>query len=423
MASLTFYPARLSGAAAVPPSKSEAHRALVLAALGEGACRLHGLPDPLCDDLKATVRGVRALGACVERESENVLLVTPGQAPQTARVDVGACGTTLRMLIPAFLSRGCKVRMLMDAPLARRPLETLMDFASRGLTIRRGETDGRAWVEAEGLLTEGEYEADGTISSQLVSGLLMALPGESRVKVRGPIASRPYLELTCWQMRRFGREVAQVREGVFDLAPRKGASPEDLHIGGDWSQAAALLCASALGSGVWVTGLDAQTVQGDAKITSLLTQMGLLLYHLREGLYVVNPSHAALWPMECNMMETPDIAPLTALLCTRALGVSRLSGLSALQSKECDRLAATCELLCALGAEIRAEKDGLTIRGGAPLRGGVTVDSHGDHRMVILVSIAALGCEQPVTVTGVEALDKSWPEYLSLYRALGGRAE
>ena len=423
MASLTFYPARLNGAAAVPPSKSEAHRALILAALGEGSCRLHGLPDPLCDDIKATVRGVRALGARVERENDDVLLVTPGQAPQTARVDVGACGTTLRMLIPAFLSRGCKVRMLMDAPLAKRPLETLLSWENCGLTLRRGETDGRAWVEADGLLAEGEYQADGTISSQLISGLLMALPGESRVKVRGPIASRPYLELTCWQMRRFGREVAQVQEGVFDLAPRKGASPEDIYIGGDWSQAAALLCASAMGSGVWVTGLDAQTVQGDAKVTSLLTQMGLVLYHLREGLYVVNPSHAALWPMDCDMSQTPDIAPLTALLCTRALGVSRLSGLSALQSKECDRLATTCELLCALGAEMRAEKNALTIRGSGPLRGGVTVDAHDDHRMVILLSIAALNCEEPVTVTGVEALDKSWPDYLSLYRALGGRAE
>ena len=438
MTSIAFSPARLSGGAPVPPAKSEAHRALLLAALGQNECRLNGFPPPLCDDTLAMINGVTALGGSV-RAADGALYVTPApMLPANAPMvecRVNACAAALRMLIPAFLVRGQAVRFRMDPALFRRPLDAfeplLKQTGGRMTRIPAGE-DGLATVEISGHMPAGAYQIDGSQSSQFASGLLIALthardasgaPAPSTLTVTGPIVSRPYLDMTLRLMKRFHIDYTERSEGVFALQPSLHPSPAETDVAGDWSQAAVFLCMNAMGSGIMVPNLSQSGLQGDARVADVLRAMGMRIFHTPGGMYAASPSHAGLMPAQIDCSDIPDLAPILALTCTQAHGVSTLTGVSRLRLKECDRLAATRELLVQLGARVEADEDSLTVYGPVRLRGGFTADARGDHRMVMLLAAAALIADAPITVSGVECIAKSWPGFLDTYRQLGGIAK
>lgn len=438
MTSITFSPARLSGGAPVPPAKSEAHRALLLAALGRSECRLNGFPPPLCDDTLAMINGVTALGGSVRADGD-ALYVTPAPLPAAdapmAECRVNACAAALRMLIPAFLVRGQAVRFRMEPALFRRPLDAfeplLKQTGGRMTRIPAGE-DGLASVEISGYMPAGAYQIDGSQSSQFASGLLIALahardasgaPAPSTLTVTGPIVSRPYLDMTLRLMEQFRISFTERSEGVFALEPALQPSPAEVSVGGDWSQAAVLLCMNAMGCGIMVPNLSQSGLQGDAHVVDVLRAMGMRIFHAAGGLYAASPSHAGLMPARIDCSDIPDLAPILALTCTQAHGVSTLTGVSRLRLKECDRLAATQELLAQLGARVEADEDALTVYGPARLHGGFTASARGDHRMVMLLAAAALIADAPITVSGVECITKSWPGFLDTYRQLGGIAE
>lgn len=427
MASVTFYPGRLRGAALVPPAKSEAHRALLLAAFGGRPCRLEGFAPPLCDDTHAMINGITALGASVRAEGTS-LIITPMPPKAAARpmVDcqVHACAAALRMLIPAFLVRGQAVRFRMEPGLFRRPLDAFEPLIRQlGATLKRVPPDsrGEALVELSDRMPAGHYTVDGSRSSQFASGLLIALshaadaqgrPAPSRLEVAGPIVSRPYLDMTLTLMHRFGLSVEEETEGVFTLSPAAGSAPESVSIAGDWSQAAVLLCMNAMGSDISVQNLymGADGLQGDARVVDALRAMR------RDG---------GLAATELDCSDIPDLAPILALTCSQAQGVSTLRGVSRLRIKESDRLAATCELLAQLGVTNHVSEDGdtLFVHGPARLTGGFEADARGDHRLVMLLAAAALIATGPITVHGAQCIAKSWPGFVKTYRQLGGRAE
>jgi len=443
MATNTFHSARLRGVASIPPAKSEAHRALLLAALGHEPCRLHGFPAPLCDDTQAMINGVTALGASVTVEDE-VLLVSPAPVKTASETpvecEVHACAAALRMLIPAFLVRGRAVRFTMEDALFARPLDAFTPLMARlnaSMVRTPSSPTCRASVEIRGVMPAGDYEIDGSLSSQFASGLLIALshavdgngkPAPATLLVKPPIVSRPYLDMTLVQMKRFGAEYEEHGGGLFALSPITQSGPGDVTVSPDWSQAAVLLCADAIGSGVILSGLRSPkagetSLQGDARIMSILREMGLRIRNLPEGLMVCCPSHAGLSPIEMDCSDIPDLAPILALTLTQANGISTLTGINRLRVKECDRLAATQTLLTRLGArvEVSGDDDTLRIWGPAPLTGGFTADSQSDHRMVMLLSVAALKCCEPITVNGIESITKSWPGYPATYQSLGGK--
>ena len=443
MATSTFHTARLRGVASIPPAKSEAHRALLLAALGEGPCRLHGFPPPLCDDTQAMINGVTALGASVTQEGDTLLITHPQALPandEPVPCEVHACAAALRMLIPAFLARGRAVRFTMEDALFARPLaafDPLIALLGATLTRTPSTESARATVELRGAMQAGAYEIDGSLSSQFASGLLIALsfardaaghPSPSTLRVKPPIVSRPYLDMTLLQMQRFGLVFTEHGGGLFELSPATLPAPADVDVSPDWSQAAVLLCANAMGHGVILSQMRApqagETVlQGDSRIVALMRDMGLSVRNLEDGLLVCCPSHAGLTPLTVDCSDIPDLAPILALTCTQAKGVSTLRGVSRLRVKECDRLAATCDLLSRLGAKVETcdGDDTLRVYGPARLTGGFTADARGDHRMVMLLAVAALLCKAPITVNGVESINKSWPGFLATYHALGGQ--
>ena len=427
MASITFFPARLSGSALVPPAKSEAHRALLLAAFGDCECRLNGFPPPLCDDTYAMINGVTALGASVRAEGTQ-LVVTPiaKDHPVQPMVDccVHACAAALRMLIPAFLARGQAVRFLMEEGLFKRPLdafEPLMDKLGAVMTRIPAKEGQKAMVEIAGRMPAGSYEIDGSRSSQFASGMLIALshttdingmPAPSTLHVTGPIVSRPYLDMTLSLMDHFGVDFTETEEGRFALPPRTRSTPETANVAGDWSQAAVFLCMNAMGSDIRIENLytGADGLQGDAHVVDVLKAMQ------KNGKLIAST-------IDCS--DIPDLAPILALTCSQADGVSTLTGVSRLRIKESDRLLATQELLDQLGVhtEVSADSDTLRVYGPVHLKGGFEAEARSDHRLVMFLAAAALIADAPITVHGVECLNKSWPGFLDTYRQLGGIAE
>ena len=420
MASVTFSPAQLHGSALVPPAKSEAHRALLLAALGKGECCLNGFPPPLCDDTIAMMNGITALGAKVRHEGTQ-LIVTPAPAPAAGmpmvECCVHACAAALRMLIPAFLARGQAVRFVMEQGLFKRPLdafEPLMDKLGAQMTRIPDFRDGKAAVEITGLMPAGSYEIDGSRSSQFASGMLIALAhaAPSQLTVTGPIVSRPYLDMTLKLMNTFHAPYTETAEGVFAIAPITEASPAEAAVTGDWSQAAVFLCMNAMGSDISICNLyaDEDCLQGDARVQEVLNGM------LQNGKLSASA-------IDCS--DIPDLAPILALTCSQADGVSTLTGVSRLRIKESDRLLATQELLVRLGVrtEVSADSDTLRVWGPAQLKGGFEADARGDHRLVMFLAAAALIADGPITVHGMECISKSWPGFIQTYQQLGGMAE
>ena len=427
MASVTFSPARLSGGALVPPAKSEAHRALLLAALGKGECRLNGFPPPLCDDTIAMMNGVTALGAKVHHEGNQLIVIpapAPGACQSMVECCVHACAAALRMLIPAFLVRGQAVRFVMEQGLFKRPLdafEPLIQKLGAQMTRIPDYRDGKAAVEMVGFMPAGTYEIDGSRSSQFASGMLVALAhaadcqgyaAPSQLNVTGPIVSRPYLDMTLKLMEHFHAPYVETAEGVFQLSPISEFSPAEAAVTGDWSQAAVFLCMNAMGSDIAISNLyaDEECLQGDSRVQQVLGSMQ------KDG---------KLTAAEIDCSDIPDLAPILALTCSQADGISTLTGVSRLRIKESDRLLATQELLSQLGVqtEVSADSDTLRVWGPAKLKGGFEADARGDHRLVMFLAAAALVADAPITVHGVECISKSWPGFIQTYQQLGGKAE
>lgn len=399
MAVITLRPGDLRGDWAVPPSKSIAHRALILSFLTGGGEVTPVIPS---QDMLATRDCLNGLG---------------GEAVYPCRES----GSTLRFMIPLALLKTGGGLFTGQGRLGLRPLtpyerclEAHFDHLSKEpLQLR-----------VTGSLRAGEYILPGDVSSQFITGLLLALPfvpGDSRLRILPPLESAGYIDLTLQALADFGITVNRPDPLTFEIPGSQQGRARDYTVEGDYSQAAVPLCAAALGHPVAVTGLRRDSRQGDAQMLTWLTQMGAQIRWQENRITVDAPG--GLRGIEADGGQCPDIIPMLALACALAKGESRLNNLSRLRIKECDRLTATCTLLTALGAKICVENEGLTIRGVERFRGGVQVDSCNDHRMATLAAIASTRCEKPVELTGGESVGKSWPTFWEEFGRLFEQAE
>lgn len=419
----TFYPAHLKGAMAAPASKSEAHRSMICAGLTPGVTVLSGFMDSA--DMQATARCLTALGAAWRCEGDCLTIEGGLERPHGLPVlDCGESGSTLRFFVPIALSVSGGGVFRMHGRLGQRPMDVYRElFVPRGVQWHMGiGADGAAELTVQGHLECGGYVLPGNVSSQFVSGLLFALPmlqDTSTLTVQPPVESAGYIRMTVEALRRSGIVVEEMAPFTWRIPGGQTYRAQNGRLTGDYSQAAVMLCAGALGHEVTVTGLMAETTQGDRAILSHLSALGA---GVREDAAGIQVEGGALHGAVLDVHDCPDIVPVLALVCQLAKGESRLTGCGRLRLKECDRLAATVDILNRLGGCARAEGDDLVIEGVKALKGGVTLDGYNDHRMVMLLSLAATLCQEPVTVQGVEALNKSWPDYLAAYAALGGKA-
>lgn len=402
----------LQGTVRIPASKSQAHRLLICAALGKSDVTLHC--DGLSQDIRATMDCLRALGAQVDSKGDSLIRLVPGRSSDAALLPCGESGSTLRFLLSVAAALGADATFLMEGRLPQRPLAPLDAVLERhGVTLtRHGDT-----LTISGQLLPGEYTIPGNVSSQYISGLLMALPllrEDSTLTVTGTVESAAYIAMTEDALRCSGIRFA--KDGWTYRIPggQTFSLPAALHVEGDWSNAAFFLCAGALSpAGVTVTGLNAASAQGDRAVVEILRRFGA---EVRESAHAVTVSAANMHGITIDATPIPDLIPVLSVVASAAQGETHITGAARLRLKESDRLATTSALLRALGGEVEELPDGLIIHGGT-LTGG-TVDSANDHRIAMSAAIAASLC--PVTVEGSECVAKSYPRFWEDYTAMKG---
>ena len=281
----------------------------------------------------------------------------------------------------------------------------------------RGESE----VTLSGSLSGGRLRLPGNVSSQFITGGLLALPlmkEESSVEVEGPIESSGYVAITLDVQRSFGVEVEK-KDGSFHLGKRRSyISPRRVVTEGDWSNSAFWLCgAAASGAELECTGLNIRSPQGDRRIVDILEAMGANI-SLHGDTVSVGPS--VLKGAEMEASSIPDLVPAIAVAACAAEGETLISGAGRLRMKESDRLYTVAKTLSDLGADISEEKDSLIIKGVGRLKGG-RADSHGDHRIAMMAAVAALISEEKVTINGAEAVNKSYPGFFDDLASLGAK--
>ena len=390
-------PRPLQGKIAALGSKSQAHRLLICAAMAAGPTRI--VCGRTGQDVEATVRCLRALGAGIEYDGAAYIVNPIAEPRQNALLDAGESGSTLRFLLPLVCAMGVKATFRLHGRLAQRPMEPLWsELLRRGAKLERGDNE----IRTGGKLTGDEFSLAANISSQFLSGVLFALAvlGGGRLRLETELESANYLDMTCDALRRFGAEIERVENDII-FAPGTLRSPGELIVEGDWSNAAFWLCAGRLGeNALTVTGLDPASRQGDriapAWIDAVCTGNAVI-----------------------DCAQIPDLVPPLAALAAFCPGRTAFIGAARLRLKESDRIESTVQMLKNLGARAGALPDGLWVEGQKRLPGG-TVDSAGDHRIAMAAAIAATACAGSVKVRGAQATEKSYADFWKDYVNLGG---
>ncbi len=392
-------------------SKSEAHRALICAALSDKPTSL--LCTDTNADIDATASCLNSLGAEMTRTHDGFSVRPISEIKKGAILDCNESGSTLRFLLPLAASLGADCSFLMRGRLASRPLSPLYELlADNGAAI---SPQGENPLKISGKLPCGDYRVAANISSQYISGLLFALSiaeGQSTLHLDGNIESAPYISMTLEALGSFGADIKfDIENKAFYINGKERlTSPSVFTVGGDWSNAAFFLCAGAIGKNpVTLSGLDGSSTQGDRAIVYLLSKMGAEVEN-NDGNITVFPSK--LHGIKIDAADIPDLVPILATVASVADGETLIYNASRLRLKESDRIESVCSFLSCLGADISPTEDGMVIRGKKALRGG-KVDSFNDHRIAMSASVASLVCENEVTVSRFEAINKSFPSFLS----------
>ncbi len=422
---LTIKPNILTGEIRVPPSKSMAHRAIICAFLSDGTSRIENIE--LSNDIIATCSAVDALGADIDILDGEITgrktLIIRGYGSVTvrrSRINCGESGTTSRFLIPITRLIPDTITMDGEGKLVERPFDVFFPiFQDQGITYETNA--GKLPMVLKGKLKPGKYRVRGDVSSQFISGLLLALPllpGNSSIDVTTPLESSGYIDMTMEIQKRFGIEIKyDCKKNHFEIPGWQKYIPQNYKVEGDWSQAAFWLAAGALAGPVEITGLNRNSTQGDKVIEKFLQSMGAKLNWKGSRIIV---SRGVIGGIEMDVSQCPDLVPILAVLGSLGEDRTVICNAGRLRLKESDRLKAIATELKALGACIEEREESLVINGKEELLGG-RIYGWNDHRIVMSAAIAAVSCKKNVTIEGCEAVNKSYPSFWEHYEGIGGK--
>lgn len=417
---------QLSGEVSAPPSKSYTHRAFIASLLSEGTSTII---NPLISrDTLATLDACKAFGAGVKELKEGFAIkgVSPPMVPDGI-VDCGASASTMRFLLPvAALADGVSV-FTGDKSLRRRPMGVAIDVLSQmGVTVYSAKGEGYAplIVLGEGKLKGGMVSMSGNVSSQFISGILLASPlavSDVTIKLTTKLESKPYVEMTIDVLRRYGVNVQASKDmRTLNVPAPQQYKPTRYHVEGDFSNAAFLLAAAAVTrSRVTVKGLNPASLQADRRIIDILKAMGIPVLTGDDHVTVEGGEMKA---VKVNVSDSPDLAPVVVALACHAKGESRVVGARRLRLKESDRIASLSMELAKLGAEVKATEDGFIVKGPCKLK-ATTIDPHADHRVAMACTIAALNADGVTRVEDPRCIDKSYPNFIKDLKKLGATIE
>lgn len=409
-------PSHISGTVTAPASKSYAQRALAAALLSKGTTILRN--PSRCDDALAAMEVIQKLGAKLE-DYEDRLIVHGGLNPESNELYFGEAGLGIRLFSSIVALKDQTFTLTGGGSLKKRPMGLIAD-ALQAAGVNCSTEGGFLPISITGPLQGGEITIDGSLSSQVLSGLIMALPlakNDSVIRVKD-LKSTPYIDMTldvmdhfCIKKSRNGYEEFQIPGGQF-------YHPTEFAIEGDWSGAAFLLVAGAIAGEVEVTELRTESGQADKAILDALIQSGAKLSYTANSVSCSKPEQA-LQAFFLDATHCPDLFPPLAALAAHCEGVSIIKGVHRLIHKESNRARALLEEMSKLGVDIHIHEDEMIIEGPTNIQ-AAEIDSHNDHRMAMAAAVVALKGQHEVEIKGAECIHKSYPDFYRDLEKLGG---
>ena len=386
----------LKGSVAIPSSKSVAHRALICSFLSGGG-EVSGITDS--SDMKATLGALRSL-----KNNEEV-------------IDCIESGSTLRFIIPIAAALGKNVSFIGSGRLPERPIgEYISLLETHGVKCN---SNGFLPLSIEGKLEAGRFEIRGDISSQYVTGLLLALPllnGRSEIVLTTELQSKPYADMTVKVLKDFGVEVEETENGYIVEGNQK-YKERSYTVEGDWSQAAFFLTAGAIGGDVTVTGLDMNSAQGDKEIVSILRRFGADI-EVKDN--SVRAKKSELFGTRIDAKDIPDMVPALCVAAAYSKGTTVINNIERLRIKESDRAESVVSNLKKAGVKASSTENSIIVEGSEVF--GAELDGFNDHRIVMAFSVLALNAKGKTVISDAQSINKSYPGFFEDYNLLGGRA-
>lgn len=397
---------KLCGEVTPPCSKSYAQRALAAALLCEGQTTLRGIE--YCKDTLSAMECIKTLGANILSQEEGQLVIEGGLNPRSDTLMVGESGLATRLFTPIASLCSQPITICGEGTLLRRPMHIMYD-ALLELGVELLDGGGYLPIRVKGPLRGSSVSVDGSISSQFITGLLIALASreqECTIKVKNP-TSIPYIDITIDTLRSFGREISYSDDYTEFYIPEgerlKGC---DMTIESDWSSAAAWLVGGAIAGSVKVNNLKMLSCQADTAICRALERAGASITIESDSVQV---QRRELRGFDFDATHSPDLFPVLVALASQAKGWSHIKGVSRLEYKESNRAEVLQEEYSRLGIEIDIEDDVMSIRGGE-ITGG-RCSAHGDHRVAMSLALAGLVSRDGVEIIDPECVSKSYPTF------------
>ena len=421
-------PGNLKGTIEIPPSKSYSHRAVIAAALAENGKKSKIDNLKFSVDITTTTDIMENWGAEIERfESALEIIGNGGKvAPRDKYVQCNESGSTIRFLIPVGITSENELVFDGKGKLVDRPLDSYYKiFKEQGLKYET--IGGKLPLTVNGKLKPGNYEIDGNISSQFITGLLYALPlleGDSKLIINKNLESKGYVDLTLEILKLAGIEIVNNDYKSFDIRGNQTYKPFNYTVEGDYSQVAFWIVAGIISANrdneVKCLHVNKNSLQGDREIIEIVTRMGANL-EIFDDYVIVKPSKTK--GTVIDISQCPDIGPVLTVLAALSEGETRIINGKRLRIKESDRITSIKTELNKLGGNVSEEGDSLIIQGVEEFRGGVTVNAWNDHRIAMSLAVASTRCEEEIILEEAESVRKSYPHFWDDFVKMGGEIE
>lgn len=410
-------PSVISGSVNAPSSKSSMQRAVAAALLAEGKSVL--LNPSLAEDSLAAINMAECLGAQVTMLSDRVE-IEGGFSPVRRLLNCGESGLGVRMFSAIASLDSSTIDITGSGTIMNRPMDMVIDTLGK-LGVKVSSNNGKLPLTVTGPLRGAKTEVDGSVSSQFLTGLLVALPlvdQDSEIIVNS-LKSKPYIDLTIEVLRIFGVDIVNENYERFIVKGGQRYIPRTYSVEEDWSGIAFLAVAGALGKGVSINGVSNSSAQADREIINILKRAGATVTLNKNSLRVEG---AVLQSFEADITDCPDLAPPLVALASFCRGKSVINGASRLVTKESNRAETLIDEFSKLGVIIDMIDDALLVTGNEIVK-GAQCTSHGDHRIAMAVAVAALRADGDVVIDRADAINKSYPQFYKDLALLGANIE
>ena len=404
---------KLVGEVSPPPSKSILHRYIIGSSLAKGISKIENIS--FSDDIIATIEAMKKLGANIEKK-DNYLLIDGSKTfdkeyLNNSEIDCNESGSTLRFLFPLSIVKENKVLFKGKGKLFKRPLSPYFENFDK-YQIKYSHVNENE-ILLDGELKSGEYEIDGNISSQFITGLLLSLPllnGNSKIIIKGKLESSSYIDITLDCLSKFGVKIINNSYQEFIIEGNQTYKSGNYEVEADYSQVAFFLVANSIGSDIKINGLNNNSLQGDKKIIDFISEIDN--WNKNEKLIL-------------DGSETPDIIPILSLKACISKKEIEIVNIARLRIKESDRLKATVQELSKLGFDLIEKEDSILINSRKNFiynnKEILSLSSHSDHRIAMTVAIASSCYEDKIILDNLDCVKKSYPNFWEVFLSLGGK--